>query len=214
MFIHTEKASELDSLHAYNNQMISVQYTPMKEVYTRFNAQRIDMTNSGLLRIHPSLATQLFILSLFITGILILLSILFLGSSMFLIGGGMLLLLIGCIGERTIGKEIKISVNPSTNRILVHQSGFLSRSSTRTIDESSIQGIQLLHVTLKAGMQGWQDTDITVHSYEVNLILDPSFQRLWLYSHRDVKRAREAALKIAEYLDVSVVDHSYFIDAD
>jgi len=72
------------------------------------------------------------------------------------------------------------------------------QSSSLDVSLSDIKGIQLLAHTMKAGRSGWQDTDFDATLYEVNLVVNsPTNQRQFLYSHRKIHVARDAAEKIA-----------------
>jgi glutamate/tyrosine decarboxylase-like PLP-dependent enzyme len=123
--------------------------------------------------------------------------------------GATLSLFIGIFWFITWSQDLTITIDNCFNKAILCKKNLFKKSSIQDICLSDIKAVQLLSYTIKAGQSGWQDTDFDATLYEVNLVVNsPTNQRQFLYSHRKIHVARDAAEKIAIHLETTLLDHS------
>lgn len=190
-----------------NKQILAVPRTPLHPTFNRFNAHILDATQPHQISIHATPAAILFCVLMFLSGIFLLLTVFIASLPTSFIAGAMLLLVIGSLTCRAT-MQGAILQKESNHLILVQQQA-LRKPARHSYALSDIVCIQLLQVIMLPGTQGYQDADVKVTTYEVNLILRvlPP-ERIWLYNNRNLSVARNAAEKIASFLGVTVLDHS------
>jgi hypothetical protein len=123
--------------------------------------------------------------------------------------GATLSLFIGIFWFITWSQDLTITIDNCFNKAILCKKNLFKQSSSLDVSLSDIKGIQLLSYTIKAGQSGWHNTDIDVTVHEVNLVLNSySNQRQFLYNHRNLTIAIDAAKRIAIILGTTIIDHS------
>jgi hypothetical protein len=192
-------------------QDLCISRVPMKKVYTRFTAQQIniDSKKPNVISINSTSIAQVFCILCIIFGLVLFGIQFYLNRSWMILLGGVLFLFIGAVGFITWYQDLTITIDKSFNKVVFHKKDLFKKISSKDICLSDIKGIQLLSHTIKAGQSGWQDGDIDVTTYEVNLVLNSyTDKRQFLYNHRNLNIARDAAEKIAIRLGTTVIDQS------
>jgi hypothetical protein len=211
MFDTVENKQVNPSFQDSKKQDLSISRMPLKKIYTGFTAQQItnDPSKPSVIRITSTNSARVFCILCIIFGLVLFGIQLYLNRSWMILLGGALFLFIGIVGSITWFQDVTITIDDRFNKAVFHKKNLFKKSSIQDICLSDIKGIQLLSHTMKAGRSGWQDTDFDATLYEVNLVVNsPTNQRQFLYSHRKIHVARDAAEKIAIHLETTLLDHS------
>jgi hypothetical protein len=211
MFNTVENKQVNPSFQDSKKQDLSISHMPLKKIYTGFTAQQItiDPREPKVISITGTTGARVFCFFCILFGFVLIGIQLYLNRSWMIFLGAALFLFIGIFWFITWSKELTITIDNCFNKAILYKKNLFKRSSIQDIYLSDIKGIQLLSYTIKAGRSGWQDTDIDVTLHEVNLVLNSySNQRQFLYNHRNLNIARDAAERIAIILGTTIIDHS------
>ncbi len=211
MFNTVENKQVNPSFQDSKKQDLSISHMPLKKIYTGFTAQKIaiDPSKPGVISITSTNSARVFCILCILIGLILIGIQLYLDRSWMILLGGALFLFIGIVGIITWFKELTITIDTSFNKAIFHKKNLFKKSSSLDVCLSDIKGIQLLAHTMKAGRSGWQDTDFDATLYEVNLVFYSSTdtdKRQFLYNHRNVHIARDAAERIANCIGTIVLD--------
>ncbi len=204
----TEPRRQRVPCQQYHRTTMCIPRTPLKPVYVRFQTHALATPEPHIIRIETMLPVRMFCFFFISAGVLLMGTMLALGFAWGLFGGGALLLFIGGVSYFTLVRDLTIQIDKEHRKIHLSQKSLIRTNTIERYVLSDIKGIQLLRVFLPQGTTGYQDGDIPVTSYEVNLVLAiPEMQRKWLYSDRNPTRALQVADQIATALDVPMLDH-------
>lgn len=201
------------SIQDSKKQDLVISRDPMKKIYTHFTAQRIniDPKKPNIISINSTSIARVFCFLCILLGLVLIGIQLWLNLCLMILFGGVLFLFIGVIGTITWLQDITITIDKRFNKAVFHKKNLFKKSRFQDISLSDIKGIQLLSHTIKAGR--WQEGDMDVTTYEVILVLESvTNKRQFLYNHRNLNIARDAAEKIAIGLCTRVIDHSESYD--
>ena len=201
------RMQELCSSNQVENQKSFIPRTPLHQTFSRFNAYTLDATQPHRISIRATFAARIFCALMFLSGILLLLTVFIAHLPVSFIAGAMLLLVIGSLAYKATMQQTILQ--KERNHLLLVQRQAFRKPTSHSYTLADIACIQLLQVLMLPGTLGYQDADVAVTTYEVNLVLRVSTpERIWLYSNRNLSVARNAAEKIASFLGVIVLDHS------
>lgn len=183
--------------------IIHIPRTQIKGVYSRYKTHTIVMIAPGKLEFRATRISKVFTIFFFLIGIALIIFTLGAGLPASFIFGGIIWVIIGAISAIVWRESIIFNVDQQSGMLSMQKSGLLKQERPLIVALSDIAAIQVLAVEIGTAI------DVIVTTYEINLVFtEPAGERIWLRSHGNSNKAKQAAAQLAVLLNRPVLEHS------